>query len=157
MNIKVFVLSILSVVFLGFSSYSQGMGNKSLTIEVDYKKMTEQTPNLGMGVSNERYLRGAFMVYDDLVTSDAKFKKFEVAIWGEVLVQVKENEELRTFIRDIMIKHREDDRLTISVCGHAMKMLDIKQNELLRGFKVVDNIFMRIFELQSQGYNFLIP
>jgi len=111
-----------------------------------------KTPNYGFGASEERPLRFSFMMFDQMKQSGVEIQNYEVVVWGKVLMDVKENKELFDYISGYM-----DKDLTVSVCAVAINKLDIKLEDLPKGIKVVDNAYVRIYELQALGYNFLIP
>lgn len=110
------------------------------------------TPRLGFGVSAERPLQGAFMVYQNLKESGAKIENFEIVIWGPIVTELKKGEKQAAFIEPFL-----DEKLTVSVCAVALDRMGVKKSDLLPGIKVVDNAYVHIFRLQSLGYNMIIP
>lgn len=111
-----------------------------------------KTPNLGFGVSEERTLRSAFMMFHQMKKSKVQFDNYEIVIWSKVVKEIKESKLLFDFITEYM-----DENITVSVCAVAMDRLGVSIEDLPKGFVVVDNAYVRIFELQALGYNFLIP
>lgn len=111
-----------------------------------------KTPNLGFGVSSERPLHGAFMVYKNLKESGAKIENFEIVIWGPIVTELKKGEKQAEFIKPFL-----DDKLSVTVCAVALERMGVKESELLPGIKVVGNAYVRIFQLQALGYNIIIP
>lgn len=111
-----------------------------------------KTPNLGFGVSQERPLRSAFMMYKQFKASGVELDNYEIIIWSKVVKDIKENQDLFDFITDHI-----DEEVTVSVCSIAMEHLGVEKSDLPKGIQVVDNAYERIFELQALGYNVLIP
>jgi intracellular sulfur oxidation DsrE/DsrF family protein len=111
-----------------------------------------KTPNIGFGVSEERPLRSAFMMYEQLKQSGVEIENYEIVIWSKVVKDIKDNKDLHDFISDHM-----NEGITVSVCAVAMNKLGVTKEDLPKGIQVVDNAYVRIFELQALGYNFLIP
>ncbi|RYM35040.1 hypothetical protein ERX46_06610 [Brumimicrobium glaciale] len=142
-------LSLVAVMLFSTAVISQ---NSSNTIDKSVVKTLNKTPNLGFGVSEERPLRSAFMMYEQLKQSEVKFDNYEIVVWGMVVKDIKENKELFDFITKYM-----DDGLTVSICAVALDKLGVTKEDLPKGFKVVDDAYVRIFELQALGYNVLIP
>ena len=122
------------------------------TIDKSVVKTLNKTPNIGFGVSEERPLRSAFMMYEQMKLSGVKFDNYEIVVWSKVVKDIKEDQALFDFI-----KERMDENITVSVCAVAMDRLGVTIEDLPKGIQVVDNAYVRIFELQALGYNFLIP
>ncbi|WP_107038554.1 DsrE family protein [Brumimicrobium mesophilum] len=111
-----------------------------------------KTPNYGFGVSAERAMRSAFMMYDKMKKSGVEINNYEIVIWGMVVRDIKEDKELFDFLSKY-----STDGLKVTVCSVAMNRLGIEKEDLPKGFEVVDDAYVRIFELQALGYNVLIP
>lgn len=143
------ILSLVGVMLFSTSMMAQSTPK---TIEKSIVKTLNKTPNIGFGVSEERPLSSAFMMYEQMKISGVKFDNYEIVIWGMVVKDMKENKLLFDFITEHM-----DEKLTVSVCAVALDRLGVSIEDLPKGIKVVDNAYVRIFELQALGYNFLIP
>ena len=139
------------VVVMLFSTAVMGQDAPKM-IDKAVIKTLNKTPNLGFGVSAERPLRSAFMMYEQMKQSGVKFDNYEIVVWSIVVKNIKEDKDLFEFI-----SKRMDDGITVSVCSVAMDKLGVKKEDLPKGIQVVDNAYVRIFELQALGYNFLIP
>jgi len=142
-------LSLVGVMLFSTAVMAQ---NTPKMIDKSVVKTLHKTPNIGFGVSEERPLRSAFMMYEQMKISGVKFDNYEIVVWSMVVKDIKENKELFDFITE-----RLDEKLTVSVCSVAMDRLGVSIEDLPKGLKVVDNAYVRIFELQALGYNFLIP
>ncbi|HLV41652.1 MAG TPA: hypothetical protein VKY37_05195 [Brumimicrobium sp.] len=142
-------LSLVGVMLFSTAVMAQ---NTPKMIDKSVVKTLNKTPNIGFGVSEERPLRSAFMMYEQMKISGVKFDNYEIVVWSMVVKDIKENKELFDFITE-----RLDEKLTVSVCSVAMDRLGVSIEDLPKGLKVVDNAYVRIFELQALGYNFLIP
>ena len=66
-----------------------------------------KTPNIGFGVSEERPLRSAFMMYEQMKKSGVKFDNYEIVVWSMVVKDIKENKDLFDFITE-----RLDENIT---------------------------------------------
>lgn len=143
------ILSLFTVMLFSTAAMSQ---DAPKAIDKSVVKTLNKTPNIGYGVSSERPLRSAFMMYEKMKISGVKFDNYEIVVWSEVVKDIKENQELFEFVKEHM-----DENITVSVCSVAMARLGVTKNELPKGIQVVDNAYLRIFELQALGYNFLIP
>lgn len=126
--------------------------NEVPKIEKSVVETLNTTPNLGFGVSQERPLRSAFMMYEQMKANGVKFDNYEIVIWGMIVKDIAENKELSSFLSKYM-----DEDLSVTVCSVAMDKLGVKASDLPKGFKVVDDAYVRIFELQALGYNLVIP
>lgn len=111
-----------------------------------------KTPNIGFGVSEERPLRSAFMMYEQMKQSGMEIENYEIVIWSKIVKDIKDNKDLYDFISNHI-----NEGITVSVCAVAMNKLGVTKEDLPKGMEVVDNAYLRIFELQALGYNFLIP
>jgi intracellular sulfur oxidation DsrE/DsrF family protein len=87
-----------------------------------------------------------------LKQSAVKFDNYEIVVWGKVVKDIKDSEDLFDFIT----KHI-DKNIKVSVCAVAMDKLGVNQKDLPKGAEVVADAYVRIFELQALGYNVLIP
>nr|WP_299205234.1 hypothetical protein [uncultured Brumimicrobium sp.] len=143
------ILSLVGAMLFTVSGFAQDSPQK---INESVVKTLNKTPNLGFGVSAERPLRSAFMMYEQLKASGVEFENYEIVIWSKVVQDIKENKLLFDFITEHM-----DEDITVSVCAVAMDRLGVSKDDLPKGIQVVDNAYVRIFELQALGYNFLIP
>ena len=92
------------------------------------------------------------MMFHQIKKSKVQFDNYEIVIWSKVVKEIKESKLLFDFITEYM-----DENITVSVCAVAMDRLGVSIEDLPKGFVVVDNAYVRIFELQALGYNFLIP
>lgn len=143
------ILSLLTVILFSSAAMSQ---ESPKMIDKAVVKTLNKTPNIGFGVSEERPLRSAFMMYEQMTKSGVKFKNYEIVIWSKVVKDIKDDKDLFEFI-----SKRMDDGITVSVCSVAMDRLGVTKDDLPEGIEIVDNAYVRIFELQALGYNFLIP
>ena len=146
------VVQFLSLVAVMFYSTAVMAQSTPKIIDKSVVQTLNKTPNIGFGVSEERPLRSAFMMYEQMKKSGVKFDNYEIVVWSMVVKDIKENKDLFDFITE-----RLDDNITVSVCAVAMERLGVSIDELPKGIQVVDNAYVRIFELQALGYNFLIP
>ncbi|PWH81306.1 DsrE family protein [Brumimicrobium oceani] len=142
-------LSLAAVMIFSTATFAQ---DAPKLIDKSVVETLNKTPNYGFGASEERPLRFSFMMYNQMKESGVEIKNYEVVVWGKVLMDIKENKELFDYISGFM-----NENLTVSVCAVAMNKLGIKIEDLPKGIQVVDNAFVRIYELQALGYNFLIP
>ena len=142
-------LSLTAVMLFSTAVIAQ---DKPKAIDKSVVKTLNKTPNIGFGVSEERTLRSAFMMYEQMKLSGVKFDNYEIVVWSMVVKDIKEDQALFDFITE-----RMDENITVSVCAVAMDRLGVTIEDLPKGIQVVDNAYVRIFELQALGYNFLIP
>lgn len=147
-TLKIALVALLGIFFA--PAFAQNPADNKLDRQIisDLSK----TPKMAFGVNAERPLKGAFMVYDNLKENEAKIEKFEIVIWGPIVPELKKDTELAEFIKPFM-----DGKLDVSVCKVALDKMGVKESELLPGIKVVDNAYVRIFQLQALDYNVLIP
>lgn len=142
----------LLVSLLLFAGLSFGQEMKYPAIDAGVVKTLKKTPNFGFGVSSERPLKGAFMMYHQMAQNNVRIKNYEIVIWGPVLKQIAEDKGLYSFIEQQM-----NPAIKVVVCAVAMEKLDLKLEDLPKGMELVDNAYLRILELQAKNYNFVIP
>lgn len=155
-NTKIYMynsLKIALVAFLGIL-FMPAFAQNPVSEKLDSQTINDLniTPKMAFGVSAERPLRGAFMVYDNLKDSGVKIEKFEILIWGPIVTDLKKETELAAFIKPLL-----DGDLEVTVCRVALDKMGIKESELLPGIKVVGNAYVRLFQMQALGYNVIIP
>jgi len=126
--------------------------NAPKTIDEAVVETLNKTPNLGFGASEERPLRSAFMMYEQMKNSGVEFENYEIVVWGMVVKEIKESKDLFDFITKSL-----DGDIQVSVCAVAMDKFGIKLEDLPKGIQVIDNAYVRIYEMQALGYNVLIP
>ena len=115
-------------------------------------KDISKTPNMAFGAQDERAIKGGIKMYEQLIDSGAEIEHFEIVIWGKIVKDMTENEELRTFI-----KEHKHDKLKLSVCEVAMSKLGVSEEDLPDGVTPVPNAWIRLYQLQANGYNTLVP
>lgn len=147
-SLKIALIALLGILFV--PAFAQNPADNKLDRQIvsDLSK----TPKMAFGVSSEREVKGAFVVYENLKNNRARIEKFEIVIWGQIVTDLKKDTELAAFIKPFL-----DDRLDVSVCKVALDKMGVKESELLPGIKVVDNAYVRLFQLQALDYNVLIP
>jgi len=147
-SLKITLVALLGILFV--PAFAQNPVSEKLDTQtiIDLSK----TPKMAFGVSAERQLKGAFMVYDNLKENKAKIEKFEILIWGPIVTDLKKDTELAAFIKPFL-----DGNLDVTVCRVALDRMGIKESELLPGIKVVGNAYVRLFQLQALDYNVIIP
>lgn len=111
-----------------------------------------QTNYFAMGVSSEKRLKAAFSIYEQLIENGVNVQDFEVVVWGKVVAQLQAGTELADYIA-----MHDQEGIHIIVCQVAMKRLEVSEDDLLPGLTPVPNAFLRIYQLQANGYNTLIP
>lgn len=126
--------------------------NTPKTIDKAVVETLNKTPNLGFGASEERPLRSAFMLYEQMKNSGVEYENYEIVVWGMVVKEIAENEDLFDFITKYL-----DGNIKVSVCAVAMDKFGINLEDLPKGIQVIDNAYVRIYEMQALGYNMLIP
>ena len=146
--LKIALVALLGILFVPAFAQDPAANKLDRQIVNDLSK----TPKMAFGVSAERPLKGAFVVYDNLKLNDAKIEKFEIVIWGPIVTDLKKGSELSAFIKPFL-----DGKLDVSVCKVALDKMGIREAELMPGIKVVDNAYVRLFQLQALDYNVLIP
>lgn len=147
-TLKITLIALLGILFV--PAFAQNPADNKLDRQIvsDLGK----TPKMAFGVSAERQLKGAFMVYENLKNNNVKIEKFEIVIWGPIVTDLKKDTELAEFIKPFL-----DGKLDVTVCNVALDKMGVKESELLPGIKVVDNAYVRIFQLQALEYNVLVP
>lgn len=144
----IILLLILSSTFV----VGQDNSETASSFELSTAQILEETKNFGFGVTTEQSLRGALLVYDDLIKKGVKVENYEIVVWGKILKDIKEDKALFEFIENNMNKN-----IRLSVCAIAMNKLKLTLADLPKGIQLTENAFIRIFELQAMGYNFVIP
>lgn len=122
-------------------------GQQKLDSEiVDDLKSTKQ---FAIGVSDERFFRGALNMYDLLVESGLEIEDYEVVVKGKVVADLLKGSELETFFQKYKSKVR------VSICSVAMGKLKVSTDELIDGMEPIPTWSVRILQLQAKGYNVL--
>lgn len=147
-TLKIALVALLGILFVPAFAQSPADNKLDRQIVSDLGK----TPKMAFGVSAERQLKGAFVVYDNLKNNKVGIEKFEIVIWGPIVTDLKKDTELAEFIKPFL-----DGKLDVSVCKVALDKMGVKESELLPGITAVDNAYVRIFQLQALDYNVLVP
>lgn len=142
-----FVSGIMAATIFLFSFNLMAQDKLHHTIVEDLNK----TPNMAIGAKNERHIKGGIKIYEQLIASGAKIDNFEIVIWGKIIKEITENPELFQFIEE-----HQHDNLRLSVCQVAMDRLEVSMDDLPSSMKAVPNAWIRMFQLEAEGYNTLV-
>lgn len=137
------ILAAVSTLFT-FSASGQEKLDASLIEELN------NTPAIALGVQSERQIKGGISIYEQLISSGSTVENFEIVIWGKLVQELTENQELFRYIEE-----QQHDNLNFSICQVAMERLEISSGELPQGITVVPNAWLRMLQLQALGYNTL--
>jgi len=109
----------------------------------------KNTKQFAIGVSDERFFRGALNMYDLLVESGVEIEDYEVVVKGKVVAYLVKGSELENFFQKYKSKVR------VSICSVAMRKLGVSEDELFDGLEPIPTWSVRILQLQAKGYNVL--
>ncbi|MBO0329187.1 hypothetical protein [[Muricauda] lutisoli] len=109
----------------------------------------QKTNQYAIGVSDERFFKGALNMYDFLLENGVEIKDYEVVVKGKVVADLVKGSELETFFQKYKGKVR------ISICSVAMGKLNVSEEDLIDGMEPIPTWSVRILQLQAKGYNTL--
>lgn len=136
----------LTLILFSYSVNSQEKLDQSIIEDLN------ESPRMAIGAKNERHIKGGIKIYEQLIASGATIEHFEIVIWGKIVKEITENTELFQFIEEHTHKN-----LKLSVCEVAMERLEVTIDDLPKGMTTVPNAWVRMLQLQAQGYNTLVP
>nr|WP_297787822.1 hypothetical protein [uncultured Allomuricauda sp.] len=109
----------------------------------------QKTDQYAIGVSDERFFKGALNMYDFLLENGVEIKDYEVVVKGRVVADLVKGSELETFFQKYKGKVR------VSICSVAMEKLNVSEEDLIEGMDPIPTWSVRILQLQAKGYNTL--
>ncbi len=109
----------------------------------------QKTNQYAIGVSDERFFKGALNMYDFLLENGVEIKDYEVVVKGKVVADLVKGSELESFFQKYKGKVR------VSICSVAMGKLNVAEEDLIDGMEPIPTWSVRILQLQAKGYNTL--
>lgn len=152
MEITSFIKGSLTAFSVLFAMVAFGQDNAPEPINNQVVSDLNQTPHMALGLTEERHIKGAFKIFDNMLKSGVELENFEIIIWGKVVENLKEGSELFRIIED-----NQHPKLRVSVCQVAMDRLGVSAGDLPEGAYPVSNAFLRLFQIQANGYNVVVP
>lgn len=152
MKITIFIRGLFVAYILLFPLASPAQDGAPELIDKQIVTDLNQTPKMALGLTEERHIKGAFKFFNQMLESEVELEKFEIVIWGKVVENLKNRSELFQAIEE-----NQHPKLKVSVCAVAMERLGVTENDLPKGATSVSNAFVRLLQIQANGYNVIIP
>lgn len=154
--LKMKITTITTTVFsllIALSSFSvSAQKTQQVPLEEHVVADLAVTPKMALGLQKDRHIKGGFRFFDQLLESGIAFENFEIIIWGDVVKDLTKGSELAR-----LIEENQHAKLRISICESAMNRLGVSHDELPQGATVVPNAFVRLLQIQANGYNVVVP
>lgn len=152
MKITSLIKGSLAAFIMLFTLAASAQNTVSSSIDKQVVRDLNKTPNMALGLTEERHIQEAFKFFNQMLVSEVKLEKFEIVIWGKVVKNLKEDSELYR-----AIEVNQHSKLQVSVCEVAMERLGVAEDELPEGATPVSNAFLRLLQIQASGYNVIVP
>ena len=136
----------LAVTWLAAATPAMGQEKLDQSIVTDLNRHGK----MALGVTTERFVKGAIKVFHQMEQSGVEIEHFEVVIWGKVVEELVRGTELADFITN-----NPHPKLSITVCEVALDNMGVSASDLAPGIVPVPNGFTRMLQLQATGYNAL--
>lgn len=142
----------LPVFMLIFSLGLNAQDQETKPLDPEVVEDLSQTTKMALGLQKERHIKGAFGFFDQMLKSDLAFDNFEIVIWSDVVVKLVKGTELAD-----LIQQNTHPKLRVSVCQQALERMGVEEGDLPDEVHIVPNAFLRVLQIQAQGYNVVIP
>ncbi len=152
MKITSFIKGSLAAFIMLFTLAASAQNTVATSIDQQVIRDLNKTPNMALGLTEERHIQGAFKFFNQMLESEVELEKFEIVIWGKVVENLKGDTELFR-----AIEANQHPKLQVSVCEVAMERLGVAEDELPEGATPVSNAFLRLLQIQASGYNVIVP
>ena len=136
--------------FLAFCFVSLSTAFSQTVIKEQTILDLNKNPNYAFGVRDADGFNSALEMFDALSENGVSIENFEIVVKGPIVKELVKGSDMEKQFQ------KYKSKVKVSICSIAMKRLNVSEGELFDGLDIAESYSIRLLQLQSLGYSYLI-